>query len=244
MAAKSALFNFIALVHGDRVATLATASEAFALDFGHFARSNNREPLNEAVKGLNKSPKDKAIGEAIAQGYKAAGLVIGYIGAQSGKFASQPDDVKAAFEAAIVQAVDAFTLSLNTCEAFATVLKKTVAERDAAKAAKADKASEAVAALINEKIKSGELVRSVDVHTVGQMADSLLLSELSGRENDNHSINFEGFAFAQLSLATLANVTLSAEFDALKAEFDALKAEFDALKATKPKAAKPAKVTS
>lgn len=250
MATKSLLSSFIALLHGDRAATLTQAGEAFAGDFGHFARSNNREPLNEAVKTLKSSPKDKALSEAISQGYKAANLVTGYIGAQSGKWLAQSDDTRAPYEAAIVLAIDAFAAYLEASEAFADKTPKSADDKAKAKEAKADKAKEATNSLITELVKNGELVRAVDVKTIDDMSTSLLLETLAGRtlslgnmaELRAMTAKAEAMAKAEADALAVAEAEALAMADALAmAEAEALAVAAKAAKAEAAKAAKAAK---
>jgi hypothetical protein len=225
MAKIHALASFIALVHGDRVATLAHAGEAFALDFSHFAHSNNRVPLNEAVAALAKGPKDKAIGEAINAGYVASGLTIGYIGAQSGAFKNQPAETQAMYNEAIDKAVAAFALSLDTCEAFAEKAKKSDAEKATAKAEKEAKALEASEALITAKIQAGELVRATDVKALDQ-ASSLALAEALHAMRDKGTISPQAFAL----IGDMVNLDgVIAQSDIYRAECEALRAECEAL---------------
>lgn len=161
--AKSALLSFISLIHGDKLATIAAASEAFTSDYGHFARANNRDPLNDALKALKKTAKDKAIAQAVNDGYTAGNLPAGYIGATTGKLSAQSDDVQAKYELAIVAASEAFKVSLESSEAFADKPVKTQEQKEAAKVEKAAKASEALENAITAKVQAGELVRSADV---------------------------------------------------------------------------------
>lgn len=199
MAKINALASFIALIQGNREATLSQAGEAFASDFGHFARANNREPLNMAVKTLGKHAKDKAIGEAINAGYTAGALVTGYIGAQSGKFADQPDTVKATFEDAITRAALAFNESLQTSEAFAERAPKTAADKATAKAEKDAKQLEAVEALITAKVQAGELVRARDVAPFPQAEMDAMKATIEALQLENAALLVE--------VATLRTVT-------------------------------------
>lgn len=214
MAIKSALASFVSLMHGDRASTIDAATQAFTDDFGHFARANNREPLNVAVAALKKSPKDKALAQAVNEGYKASGLTVGYIGASSGKFSAQPDSVQATFNDAIKTASEAFRQSLEASEAFAEKVAKTQEEKTKAKEEKAAKASEALENAITAKVQAGELVRSVDVRPFPQeelddlklsvetlKAELLAASEALQRlRAENETLHFENETL-QVSLA-------------------------------------------
>jgi hypothetical protein len=225
MTTSNALASFISLIHGDRATTLDAAVVAFTADYGHFARSNNREPLNAAVKALKKAPKDKAISEAISDAYKAGALVNGYIGAQSGPFKAQPDDIRAMFDGAIANAATAFLHSLESSEAFADKVEKTMEEKAKAKADKADKATAAADALITAKVQAGELVRASDVMTLDQHSSLALCEALermhaSAPLSDGTMAVLRGLVGYSALLAQL--VTVTSERDALVTERDAL----------------------
>lgn len=245
MARTFALASFIALMHGDRAETISQAAEAYATDYGHFARANNSEALTTAAKALGKGPKDKALSQAMVDGAKAAGLAVGYVGAHSGPFAKQPDDVRARYEGAIVAAVEAFTACLEAREAFAAKPVKSDADKAKAKADKEAKVSEANEALITAKVQSGELVRAADVKPLTAFGALPLCEALQAL------ISADPEALRPEALQILR--TLSG-FDALKAEhaivaqhdlsiIQGLQAEASALKATlQALQAKPAKV--
>jgi len=188
MAIKSALASFVSLMHGDRASTIDAATQAFADDFGHFARANNREPLNVAIAALKKAPKDKAISQAINEAYKTSNLTVGYIGANSGKFSAQPDSVQATFNDAIKAASEAFKLSLESSEAFAEKVAKTQEEKTKAKEEKAAKASEALENAITAKVQAGELVRSVDVRPFPQEELDRLKSLVERLQAENEAM--------------------------------------------------------
>lgn len=203
MAIKSALGSFISLMHGDRASTIDAATQAFTDDFGHFARANNREPLNVAIAALKKAPKDKAMSQAINEAYKASGLTVGYIGASSGKFSAQSDSVQATFNDAIKVASEAFKQSLEASEAFAEKVAKTTEEKAKAKADKEAKATEATEALITAKVQAGELVRASDVKKLEDFHVSALFDALvSGCAGDFETLGT--YAAKLLSLATEA----------------------------------------
>ena len=203
MAIKSALGSFISLMHGDRLATIEAATQSFSEDFGHFAKANNREPLNVAVATLKKSPKDRAITQAINEAYKASGLTVGYIGASSGKFTAQPDSVQAMFNDAIKAASEAFKQSLESSEAFAEKVAKTQEEKTKAKEEKAAKASEALENAITAKVQAGELVRSVDVRPFPQEELDCLKALVERLQAENTTLQAENETLqASLAAAT------------------------------------------
>ena len=206
MAKINALASLITLLHGSREAILSEAYEAFASDFAHFARANNRIPLNTAVSALTKGPKDKAIGEAIHAGFIGGGLVVGYIGAASGKFSEQPDDVKGKFEAAIVSATLAFNESLSTCEAFEAKAPKSDADQAKAKADKANKKAKADNALITAKIQAGELVLASEIRAFPQEEIDALKAHIADLQASNIALAFE----VQTLQDALANATFQA----------------------------------
>lgn len=178
MSTTSRLQASIKLLHGDKGATLASLTASFREDYSHFATANNREALNMAVSELKKSPKDKAISEAISEAYKAGNLTVGYIGARTGKFSVQPEDIQATFNGAINKACEAFNSILESCEAFADKAPKTQAEKDKAKEDKAAKAKEATEATINAMIQAGEIVRACDVKKLEDMGQTALIDAL------------------------------------------------------------------
>jgi hypothetical protein len=165
MAAKSALVSLISLIHGDKIATLSALTEAYASDYGHFARANNRDRLEDAAQVLGKSPKDKAIAQAMADGHTGGALVDGYIGARTGALSKQSAEIQAHYQGAIDKATDAFADSLEKSGAFDAPVKKTEEEKEKAKAEKAQKAQKAFDDAITAKIQAGELVRSENVRT-------------------------------------------------------------------------------
>lgn len=189
--AKSALLSFISLIHGDKLATIAAASEAFTSDYGHFARANNRDPLNDALKALKKTAKDKAIAQAINDGYTAGNLPAGYIGATTGKLSAQSDDVQAKYELAIVAASEAFKVSLESSEAFADKPVKTQEQKDAEKTQKAQKASEALENAITAKVQAGELVRASDVKPYPQDEIDSLKARIEALQAENEALHNE-----------------------------------------------------
>jgi len=183
--ASNQLAAIIGLIHRDQAHTVEALTGAFAEDFGHFARSNNRQPLETAVTMLKKGGNDAHIASAITAGYKGANLATGYVGAQSGKYKAQPESVTAVFEAAIVQACDAFKASLVESKAFEPAAKKTDAEKLTAKTEKADKAEKVLNDLITAKIQAGELVRASDVVTGAELGQSAIVDMLVTMVRDN-----------------------------------------------------------
>ena len=245
MARFNALASFIALMHGDRAETISQAAEAFAVDFGHFARANNGEALATAAKALAKGPKDKALAQAMHDGAKAAGLAVGYVGAHTGPFAKQPDDVRAHYESAITAAVEAFTACLEASEAFAAKAPKTDADKAKAKAEKEAKAQEAQEALITAKVQAGELVRATDIKPLEAFGALALCEALQALTvADPEALRPEALQILQAlsgyeALALQAAALATERADAL-AQCEALATEVQALKAAA--LAKPAKV--
>lgn len=229
MSSKSALLAIVSLLHGDSAETLAQLSEAFKKDYSHIARANNRDALESAISALKKSPKDKAIAEAIAAGVAAGALVQGYIGARTGSFASQPDDVRAVFEDAITRASLAFDSSLVGAEVFAPKVEKTKEEKATAKAEKAEKAEKAMNDLITAKIQSGELIRASDVKTLAD-AGPLALAETLQSLHVVGGISPQAY---DIIGAIVGVPNLIAELDTLRAELLALRLSM------KPKTKKP-----
>ena len=213
MATFSKLQASIKLLHGDKAATIASLTSSFKEDYSHFATANNREALNQAVTELNKSPKDKAISEAISEAYKAGALTVGYVGARTGKFSAQSKEVQDVFNDAIVKACEAFNASLEACEAFKDKAPKTEADKVKAKEAKEAKAKEDKEALIVAMVQSGEIVRACDVKKIEDFAPVALIDALM----------LQGFDVEALKL----------ECEALKRECEALKLENESLKASK-----------
>lgn len=163
--AKTALLTIIKVLHKDESASIDALTVAFTEDYGHFARANNRESLEQAAKVLTRSKIDQAIAHAIHAGYKAGGLAVGYVGARTGKFKDQPENVQQEFNSAIDRACEAFRSSLTESGVFVTKTR-TEEEKTKAKAEKAEKAEAAITAAIDARIVSGELVRSADIRPV------------------------------------------------------------------------------
>jgi hypothetical protein len=230
MATFSKLQALIKTIHGDRAATIAALSEGFREDFGHFVRANNSESIVLAVGELKKSEKDTAVLTAISEGRKAAGLVEGYIGARTGKFSSQPEDVQAKFNDALDRAVQAFTDSLNASYAFTEKAKKTDAEKAKAKEDKEAKAQANKEAMVTAMVQSGEIVRASDVHKLEDASTQSLLDLLESRDSEA-LIDFDGHNFSQINDASRVTRELVEQLTALESEYAALKADYDALKA-------------
>ena len=213
MATFSKLQALIKTIHGDRAATIAALSEGFREDFGHFVRANNSESIVLAVGELKKSEKDTAVLTAISEGRKAAGLVEGYIGARTGKFSSQPEDVQAKFNDALDRAVQAFTDSLNASYAFTEKAKKTDAEKAKAKEDKEAKAQANKEAMVTAMVQSGEIVRASDVHKLEDASTQSLIAELMTRDFLGADDSFE---FGKLKI--YVDKVLTAKVDAELAE--------------------------
>ena len=178
----SALKSVIGVFHRDPSTTVEALTVAFTSDYSQFAKANNREPLNRASESLNKSRADKAIAEAIIAGYKAGKLVTGYVGAHSGPFSKQPEEVQATFMDAIASASAAFASALEFSGAFVTKSPKT--EEEKAKAKAKAKAEEVITKAINDKIQAGELFHADSVGsavTLGQLSSLALIDELAHR---------------------------------------------------------------
>jgi len=162
---------------GDKTGQLALLSTAFATDFGHFARSNNRADIESAILATGKSPKGKAIALAISEGFKGAGLVSGYIGAKTGKYASQSPEVQQPFEDAIIRGCEAFDASLTTSEAFKDAAVKTAEEKAKAKTDKEEKAAKVKADILNSAVADGTMVRAKDV-VAAQALSSVAVTDI------------------------------------------------------------------
>ena len=164
------LYNAIRIAHRSPTAILNLLVESYEKDYTTFATGNNRAPLEEAVKILTGSKLDKALALAIAKGYEAGGLTIGYIGAVSGKYAIQPSETHAKYDGAIELATSAFRVALTDSGLFAEKEEKSKAQKDEEKAKreeeKAKKEAETKAAILNAAVVAGEVVRAKDVHPV------------------------------------------------------------------------------
>lgn len=164
------LYNAIRIVHRSPTAILALLVDSYTADYRTFATGNNRGPLEEAVKILTGSKLDKALGLAISKGYEAGDLTVGYIGAVSGKYATQPIEVHAKYDGAIERATSAFRVALTDSGLFAEKTEATKEEKEKAKAEreekKAKEAAEQKAAILHAAVTSGEIVMAKDVHPV------------------------------------------------------------------------------
>ena len=250
----SALKSVIGVFHRDPSTTIEALTVAFTSDYSQFAKANNREPLNRAGESLNKSKADKAIADAITAGYKAGNLATGYVGAHSGPFAKQPDEVKDPFMAAIDSASAAFASALESSGAFVTKATKTDKEKAEAKAKAKAKAEEALTKAINEKIQAGELFHAESVGsavTLGQLSTLVLIDELAHRNlteaESAHLDEVFGLDLSRKSLiaaqrmegeAKAEVVALAEELAKAKAEVVALAEELAKVKAAKAKATK------
>ncbi len=217
MSTVNKLASIIGLIQRNQAATLSALSEAFGEDYGHFARSNNREPLNRAAGCLAKGKVDAAIGAAIHAGYKAGALAVGYIGAATGKFKDQPEAVQAGFADAVTRAIAGFTESLTDAGVFADKAPKTDAEKAQAKQDKQDKQTAAIDAAINARIVAGELVRADSVRselTVTALVDALVSAATSGKLTVENMIALE-FALVDAKAAMDASSVALAHVAAL-----------------------------
>ena len=249
----SALRSVIGVFHRNTSVTIESLSVAFTSDYGHFARANNREPLNRGAESLGKSKADKAIAEAITAGLKAGGLSIGYIGIRTGALSKQSPEVIAQYEDAIIKASEAFTASLLAAEAFAPKVEKTKEEKEAAKAKVETAKAKAIQTAIDAKVRSGELFHADSAGagvTLSQISTLALLDECATRQLDDNETEhawalFGGQRMAaqikSLSFELEAAKAAKAEAVALAIELEAVKVELEAAKAAKAKAAKAAK---
>lgn len=250
----SALRSVIGVFHRDPSTTVEALTVAFTADYSQFAKANNREPLNRAGESLNKSKADKAIADAITAGYKAGALVTGYVGAHSGPFAKQPDEVQAGYVEAIAKASASFRETLERSGAFVAKASKTDEEKAEAKAKAKAKAEAAVAKAINEKIQAGELFHAESVGsavTLGQLSTLVLIDELAHRNlTEAESAHLDEVFGLDLSRKSLIEsqrlqsireaevVALAEELAKAKAEAVALAEELAKAKATKAKVTK------
>ena len=164
------LVDTIRLLKRNPEAMLNALVGAYEKDFGTYARGNNKTPLESAAKLLTTGKMDKAIKLALADGHTAGGLVDGYIGSVSGKWADQSDTVQAPFLEAIERATEAFRLTLVNSELFNEKPELTKEEKQKAKSEREEKKSketaEQKAAILNAAVVAGEVVRAEDVHPV------------------------------------------------------------------------------
>ncbi len=164
------LYNAIRIAHRSPTAILNLLVESYSKDYTTFATGNNRAPLEEAVNILTGSKLDKALALAISKGYEAGGLTIGYIGAVTGKYATQPPEVHAKYDGAIERATSAFRVALTDSGLFAEKEEKSKAQKEDEKAKreeeKAKKDAETKAAILHAAVISGEIVMAKDVHPV------------------------------------------------------------------------------
>ena len=161
------LYNAIRIAHRSPTAILNLLVDSYTADYRTFATGNNRTPLEEAVKILTGSKLDKALALAISKGYDAGGLTTGYIGAVTGKYASQPSETHAKYDGAIERATGAFRVALTDSGLFAEKEEKSKEEKEKAKAEreeeKAKKEAETKAAILHAAVVSGEVVRAADI---------------------------------------------------------------------------------
>lgn len=185
----SAIARTVSLISHDVETLIETLSADFASDYGHFARSNNRDRMEQGLASLVKAkPLHAAIIQAIDAGVKAGALVQGYIGAHNGPYAKQTSENVATFENAMTLANAAFTATLTQCEALQPKTPKTKEEKEKAKTEKAEKASEAIETLINAKIQAGELVRASAVRAYPQEEIDALKLEIETLKAENATL--------------------------------------------------------
>ena len=241
----SALARTVSLISHDVEALCEALSLDFASDFGHFARSNNRDRLEAAIGSLQKAkPLHAAILAAIDAGIKAGGLVQGYIGARTGAYDKQPSANVEAFEFAMIEAGEAFTASLRSAPALQPKTPKTKEEKEKAKDEKAQKALDAGEALITAKIQAGELVRAVDVKQLGDFHTSALFDALvSGCSADYLLLGSYAEKLLSLATAAAAAAQKAAEIEATAAAQKAAEAAEIEASAAAQKAAASAAAT-
>ena len=173
------LFNAIRVAHRSPTAILNLLIDSYEKDYTTFATGNNRAPLEAAVKILTGSKLDKALALAIAKGYEAGGLTVGYIGAVTGKYSAQPAETHAKYDGAIERATDAFRVTLLDSGLFAEKEEKSKEEKEKAKAEreekKAKEAAEQKAAILHAAVLAGEVVRSQDVQPVPDTAEMVAI---------------------------------------------------------------------
>ena len=181
------LYNAIRIAHRSPTAILNLLVESYTADYRTFATGNNRAPLEEAVKILTGSKLDKALGLAIAKGYEAGDLTVGYIGAVTGKYAIQPAETHAKYDGAVEEATAAFRVALTDSGLFAEKEEKSKAQKEDEKAKreeeKAKKEAETKAAILHAAVISGEVVRAADIVPVPDthaMASIICNSILAG----------------------------------------------------------------
>lgn len=174
----------------DALATMAT--DAFSADLLHLINANNEQPLSTAVAALPmgkaqvKGKQNQALGAAIAQAVKVTRAALpdnaGWIGAVHGQFSKASKDARTPYLIAHAEGVAAFALSLEQSGAFAPVVKKTEAEKAAAKSEREEAAakvlSEQVKAAIDARIVAGELVKREDVRILADYTPIALIGQL------------------------------------------------------------------
>ena len=181
------LYNAIRIAHRSPTAILNLLVESYEKDYTTFATGNNRAPLEEAVKILTGSKLDKALALAIAKGYEAGGLTVGYIGAVTGKYSVQPSETHAKYDGAIEDATSAFRVAMIDSGLFAEKTEATKEEKEKAKiereAKKEKEAAEQKAAILNAAVVAGEVVRASDVNPVTAYSDFALADLVGDRIN-------------------------------------------------------------
>ena len=164
------LVDTVNLIKRKPEAMLNALVSAYEKDYGTYAKGNNEGPLHMAAKLLTGTKLDKALKNALTDGRIAGGLLAGYVGSVSGKWADQPETAQAPYLAAIERATAAFRLTLINSELFNEKPELSKEEKQKAKeereAKKAEAEAEAKKAIINAAIVSGEVVRAADVHPV------------------------------------------------------------------------------
>ena len=179
------LVDTIRLLKRNPEAMLSALVDSYYKDYGTFARGNNRTPLEAAAKLLQTSKLDKAIKQGLSDGQTAGGLVNGYVGAVSGKWADQTPEKQAPFIEAIDKATAAFRVTLTASGLFNEKPELTKEEREAKKeereAKKAQSEEETKKAIIGAAILAGEIVRAEDVVAGASLGDAALIDILCDR---------------------------------------------------------------
>lgn len=161
------LVDTVNLIKRKPEAMLNALVAAYEKDYGTYAKGNNEGPLHMAAKLLTGTKLDKALKNALTDGRIAGGLLAGYVGSVSGKWADQSEATQAPYLAAIERATEAFRLTLINSELFNEKPEATKEEKQKAKeereAKKEKEAAEQKAAILHAAVVAGEVVRAADI---------------------------------------------------------------------------------
>jgi hypothetical protein len=117
--------------------------------------------------------------------------------------------VKKTFLEAVTRACDAFSASLEACEAFRDKAPKSEAEKAKAKEDKEAKAKEDKEALITAMVQSGEIVRACDVKKLEDFSQVALIDALTLQGVDVSALMLENEALkTENETLKLENATL------------------------------------